>query len=174
MRPLSVKTGPTHIPILENEVRSMKTLTIKHLLLALSLVFSETIFAYGIHHITSLEGESWINLQSSPLMIEEPQNKRFFLLNNISRERIVNYTLGYVVKETNGVKVICIEKEKIINLRPQDLEKKVSEKEILSVPNDVLERCIQLQAKIAVVQVVFADGAVWKANGLFSPCANTK
>src|SRR5689334_17261121 len=100
----------------------------KLLQVVLLLIFVETVYSYDLHSNALQEGESWINLPSSPLIIEEPQNKRFFLLSNISRERIVKYILGCVTKAPNGVRVICIRKEKTIDLMPQDPETKVSVK----------------------------------------------
>lgn len=147
---------------------------IKLLLVALSLAFLGAIPSSNLNNNIPMEGESWINLPSSPLIIEEPQNKRLLLLSNISRDRIVKYVMGCVIKEPDVFRVICAEKEKSINISPPDLVRKISEQEILSIPDEVSDRCVQMKAKIAVIEVMFADGAGWKAKGLFSPCVKTE
>jgi hypothetical protein len=126
---------------------------------------------YGARHAAGSQAEQWVNLPSSPLILEEPEHKRILLLNNVSRGTIVRYALGCVLEDLGKFRVICVEQGKTLNLHPLDLNSKYSEKEIVSISGDLLDSCLRMKARVAIVQVEFEDGAVWQAPGDFSKCA---
>lgn len=113
----------------------------------------------------AISEEWWINLPSSPLRIARTPNGRLMTLSNHSSNRITQYQLGCVIKESDKVKVVCKMNRQKTDLLPADSVKGEVYFESLDSREKHKERCDKKNAKLAVVEVIFADGSVWKVDG---------
>lgn len=102
--------------------------------------------------------EWWINIPSSPLKLGLTENQRFVVLSNLSSSRIIQYRLGCIEEREGGFRVIgrlkatrtdLVTNQTIINPVGLDEDKK---------------GCDKKRGKIAVIEVEFADGSIWKAK----------
>ena len=106
----------------------------------------------------------WLNLPSCPLEILVDGTRSH--LRNMSRASITSYQMGCIVKRDGKVNVVSQEKEEFSSLQPVDSGKG----SILLFPkpshvNYLSGRCAG-STKLSVVQVRFADGAVWTVKTL--------
>lgn len=108
------------------------------------------------------DNQLWFNSPSCPLKIERTPNGRFVTLNNYSSARIERYRLG-CAKEVNGKSRIFyrFSSQQFI-LEPRE-ENTVSST-LLDLKDHDLQKCLERKAKIAVVTVLFSDGASWTVN----------
>jgi len=106
----------------------------------------------------------WLNLPTSPLRIERSPNGRFLTLSNYSSKKAIKYRLGCVVKTDDRIKIIGKKKVYLITLEPID----AVTNQVSFIPFDVAEndinRCSNRDARLAVIEVSFADDSTWKIN----------
>lgn len=81
-------------------------------------------------------------------------------LENHSAKRIVRYRLGCVVEERSRIKILSKRKEEVSDLPPADSSKSRISFTALSVSR-IKNKCVAKGAKVAVVEVNFADGTAW-------------
>lgn len=108
--------------------------------------------------------QPWLNLPASPLRIERSPNGRFLTLSNYSSKKAIKYRLGCIVTTDNRIKIIGRMKVNIITLEPADAVTNL----VSFVPFDIAEndvkRCSNKDAKLAVVEVTFADDSTWRMD----------
>jgi hypothetical protein len=96
-----------------------------------------------------------MNIAGTPLELKITENKRHILLSNVSPVRVVGYKLGAVAYK-KGVPVLVRVSARIevsLDVHEAAINPKVVE--------DELDYCRRKKAKLAVVEVIFADGSVW-------------
>jgi hypothetical protein len=126
------------------------------LLFASTLVVLE--FAAGMSQSKrSKSNDMCLDIPSSPLKLECSSDSYF--LRNYSTERIVKYRLGCVVQENLKYKVVDKRPYNDANLEPN--RKKFL---LVNSSHGFPEELCKAEAKLAVVEVLFADDGVWKAK----------
>lgn len=107
----------------------------------------------------SILEELWINVPSSPLEISFSQSKRDSMLYNRSSGTIVGYRLGCVTKDDN-TKIKVVREGTLVGTDLQPAKGLINS---ISVHTDDLERCLNTDTHLAVIEVLFKDGFAWKA-----------
>jgi hypothetical protein len=104
--------------------------------------------------------ELWINIPSCPLEFRMNSSKRYSLLDNRSSGRVVRYRLGCVSgDEANKPRVL--RRTKFVDT---DLEPSKGLINSISVHSGEMERCFKMNARLAVIEVRFKDGSLWKGG----------
>lgn len=106
----------------------------------------------------------WLNLPTSPLKIERSPNGRFITLSNYSSKEALKYRLGCVVKTYKDIKVIRKFSKEVDSIAPVDLANNQVSFILLDPTLEDVKRCTDKGAKLAVVEVTFADDSTWKIN----------
>jgi hypothetical protein len=105
--------------------------------------------------------EWWINLSSSPLEFKVFPNDRFLALFNRSGGHVVEFKLGCVIQNKGRARAISKTTGIKTNLAAASASgQQMYFKDVLSYAEET-ERCRKESAKLAVIEVVFADGAIW-------------
>jgi hypothetical protein len=115
----------------------------------------------GQNQQTSQVGPSdwWINIPSSPLIIETNVSGRMLNLFNHSSKSIKRYRLGCIVETGGKLKIVHKKTTVKTNLAPnQGLLNS-----IYVYSQDRLQ-CRSKHAKLSVIEVKFLDGSEWKAK----------
>jgi hypothetical protein len=113
--------------------------------------------------------EWWINVPSSPLEFKLFPNKRFLGLTNRSTGRVVQFRLGCVIQGRDLIRVV-----RKATVTKTDLAASGAAgqqfyfKDVSSYAED-RKCCAKENAKLAVVEVNFADGSTWKVNDTSTP-----
>jgi hypothetical protein len=116
--------------------------------------------------------KDWMNLPSAPLRFDvAPKTEGYLVLGNYSTGRAVRYRLGCVNEQKGKITVLRQGSPRCTNLRSIDLKGDPTnqinytvETLVLGITHGfTLERCEE-NAKLAVVEVEFEDGAIWKAK----------
>ena len=104
--------------------------------------------------------ELWINIPSCPLEFRMNSSRRYSMLENRSSATVIRYRLGCVTgTETNRPRVV--RKAPPVNT---DLESGKGLGASINVHTSEMERCSEMKAQLAVIEVLFKDGFVWKAR----------
>ena len=111
----------------------------------------------------SPEGVYLLNLPSSPLQLTASANRRFLNVENHSGRQVRSYRLGCVIERRSGIKLLAKFARDAANLAPQGPSGEVH-LAILSAYGERFKLCRAKAAKLAVVEVRFSDGSVWKAK----------
>jgi hypothetical protein len=135
----------------------MKKLKNIPLYLAIIAVMSTTSWANRGSQI--VPEESWLSVPSSPLEIRFSPSKRDLALLNRSSGKIIRYRLGCVVQEASKIRVV--RKMPFIDANLESGKVVIN---AFTVYADDLERCGKKKSGLAVVEVVFLDGSIWKAK----------
>ena len=98
---------------------------------------------------------------NSPARIGYMPLGAYCTLENHSDKRIVRYRLGCAIEENGRVKILNKKKEKAIDLPPADPSKSAFPFTYLSI-RQIKKCCTSKGAKIAIVEVTFADGSSWR------------
>ena len=102
------------------------------------------------------EDEWWANLPSSPLVMLGSPSKRDVSLENRSGDIIISYTMGCVIRTGTRWRVLRKLRRTNTNLEPG--------KALLNSASTYArsrEECSERKAKLALVEVYFADGTTW-------------
>jgi hypothetical protein len=127
-------------------------------LIVLILVITRLTFAF--HQQKSAPPEEWwANVPSSPLFMAGSPSKRDLSLENRSSGMIVSYTLGCVIQGGGRWRVL----HRMNNISTS-LEPGKALLSSVSVYTKHRERCARKDARVAVVEVHFSDGSVWKSR----------
>lgn len=106
----------------------------------------------------------WLNLPTSHLKIERSPNGRSLPLSNYSPKEAIKYWLGCVVKTNEKIKISNTRKRQAVSLPPIE----AAMNQVSFIPLDLetndVKRCTDKGAKLAVVEVTFADGSTWKVD----------
>lgn len=112
----------------------------------------------------------WINIPSSPLEFNLFPNKRFLGLTNRSTGRVVQFTLGCVTQDGDKIRAVCKATVTKTDLAASSTAgQQLYFKDVSAYAED-RKCCDKASAKLAVVEVNFADGSTWKVDGNSSPC----
>jgi hypothetical protein len=101
----------------------------------------------------------WINLPSSPLRFFPNAEGNGYSLDNYSIGYIVQYRLGCVLEQGDGFKILNKRGAKEISLKPMT-SSEVHARAVIALTGAALDPC--KRGKLAVIEVQFKDGAVWK------------
>lgn len=108
--------------------------------------------------------EKWVNLPKAPLIINE--HNRVTRLENVSSNRAVRYQLGCVTGERQAFKVLAEHPPVIKPFEAYNSKSNLRPSSVLVFPKDLLTRCQEVNAQIAVTRVTFDNGDSW--NGAVS------
>lgn len=112
----------------------------------------------------------WFNVPSSPLEFSLFPNKRFLGLTNRSTGRIVQFALGCVTQDGDKIRAVCRATVTKTDLAASSTSgQQLYFKDVAAYSED-RKCCDKAKAKLAVVEVNFADGSTWKIDGISSPC----
>jgi hypothetical protein len=101
----------------------------------------------------------WLNVEASPLEVRFSPSRRDVELFNRSSGRVIQYRLGCV--RVNGQRVKALHRLAIVGT---DLGSNKSLINSTTVYMDSAHTCMQDKAKLAIVEVGFGDGSVWKVK----------
>ncbi len=116
---------------------------------------------------TKAQEQFWFNLPDSPLKIERSPNGRFITLGNYSFKESSKYRLGCVVTTDERIKVVSKFSEEIDSIAPFDSVNDQYSATLLDLTQEDVKKCTNKGAKLAAVEVVFADGSTWKIDEQF-------
>jgi hypothetical protein len=108
----------------------------------------------------SAPDELWTNIPSCPLKVTFTPSKLFTLLRNRSSGRIVRYRLGCAVDPRDGHGYRVLRKTAWISTNMEPGKVGIN----LSSVYSRIGRCADSGGHLAVVEVVFQDGATWKVR----------
>lgn len=129
--------------------------TISVIIIAL---YSAVIPLVGFGQTFQQPAEEWsVNIASSPLEIGLSPNQRFLNLLNRSSGNITRYRLGCVVQNGESMKVL----RRFSPVNSQLAPGKVLINSV-TIYSESVQRCSLVRAKVAVIEVRFKDGSVWK------------
>jgi hypothetical protein len=103
--------------------------------------------------------EWWLNVPSSPLEIRFSPSKRDMELFNRSSGHVTEYRLGCVREVGQSLKVL-----RKLPLVETNLETGKVLINSVTVYTDSVEVCTRDKAKLAVVEVSFRDGSIWRVK----------
>lgn len=121
--------------------------------------------------------EYWLNLPSAPTIIVRGIKGQLLTLINYSPVRIIRYQLGWVIAEQGKIKITCKLGPQNTDLAPANIGKNDVHMVGLAYYDQVKECSHKVKAKLAVIEINFEDGSVWKASDVIpasectSPCA---
>ncbi|GEM_PF-5501217 len=105
----------------------------------------------------------WLNIPSAPLQFRAHPNGRNYAIANVSDARIVRYRVGCVVQEADGLKILSKRPAQEKDLAPLDRVKNEAASEIvMSSHGNWGKPFCEGEAKLAILEVAFADGGFWK------------
>jgi hypothetical protein len=104
--------------------------------------------------------EDWfVNLPSSPLILSVISRGQNLAITNRAKEKIIQYKLGCITKDKYGVRVVHFHKSHVVDLQTNDFVGLPVDKIV-----EMVRHCKKKQARLAVVEAIFADGSIWKAR----------
>lgn len=126
----------------------------------LMIVVSFPTWNWAKQSVQAMPEELWFNIPSSPLEVRFSPSKRDSLLFNRSSGQVVRYRLGCVIGG-EGSKLKVVRKTPFVDT---DLESGKVLINSISMHATDIARCVKSKTRLAVIEVVFKDGFVWKAN----------
>jgi hypothetical protein len=112
-------------------------------------------------------GNSWgrgedeaflMNLAGAPLTLNISENKRDIFLSNITSIQIISYKLGSISKKKGVLTITRVTASLPVNLKVN--EAAINPKDV----DEELGYTRKKKAKLAVVEVTFADGSIWEGK----------
>jgi len=103
--------------------------------------------------------QSWLNIPSSPLEIRFSPSKRDMELFNRSSGHVTGYRIGCVREVGQRLKVL-----RKLPVVQTNLETGTVLISSVTVYTDSVGRCTRDKAKLAVVEVSFRDGSLWRVK----------
>ena len=139
-------------------------------LILLSTVLSAAPPVSTLQPVAVTPGGWWIDIPSAPLEFYPFPNNRFLGLTNRSKGRVVEFTLGCVTQDEDKVRVVCIATVTETDLAAAGTSGQQMYFKDVSAYAEDRTCCDKANAKLAVVEVTFADGSTWRVDGSSSPC----
>jgi len=140
----------------------------KCFLRAVCLIAFATIPIYSQMQQSIPVPKEWIvNLPSSPLSISPASKVKAVRFDSRSTGNIVGFRLGCVAETKDSFTILEVLKEQRINL-PAAIGEGDIDPQIIFMPISEFDgyrsRCEKANAKVAVIEVEFSDGGIWKAK----------
>jgi hypothetical protein len=109
--------------------------------------------------------EYWINLPSAPLRIgSTPDNDGYTLANYNNLGRVVRYRFGCVIQKDKRIVILNRRQIKEGEFSPLLLGQIRPSQELRVTGSHAFPEPICKKGKLAVIEVEFEDGAIWKAS----------
>ena len=102
------------------------------------------------------------NPETAPLKVKLSPGRRYTRVENHSEKSVKGYQLGCVVKENAKITVKFAFDVRHVELKPLDLPGGSMYSESYGTEQSGLWQCRQTSTKLAVIEVLFADGTIWK------------
>lgn len=110
--------------------------------------------------------KKWVLKQpTAPLLITISANREYYSLDNYSLKHVMNYRLGCVAEENDKIRVRAKARTRTVNIAPIDTaNERVYSKVYTIYADEDFYPCIEMKAKLAVLEVGFSDGSKWSAK----------